>query len=272
MLLCYTYKKKLYKIISDSQSNVTFIIGIVVVGIYNRLGSEVHSLVLAADNSYREERKRMTKSALIIIDMQNGFLNPESPYYIAMANDTIPNCQTLLAYAREMEMPVFFIKRQYRPDGSDVELTRHQSFESEGRPLTPGSKGAVSEEFPPELAPREGEYVIVKPRWSAFFHTELDLILRRLDIRNVILAGTTTPNCIRTTCYDGIALDYNTVIVKDCCSSKTPKIQEANIEDMERAGAVIMSSMELIGGGLKRLKDLKESWKETFSNHDTQMS
>lgn len=82
--------------------------------------------------------------------------------------------------------------------------------------------------------------MIIKPRWSAFFQTELDLILRRKNIDTVILTGTTTPNCIRATCYDAVALDYRTVILEQCCSSNTREIQQANIEDMERIGAVIV--------------------------------
>ena len=85
-----------------------------------------------------------------------------------------------------------------------------------------------------------GDYEIIKPRWSAFFLTELDLILRRKGIDTVILTGTTTPNCIRTTCYDAIALDYHTYILENCCSSQSEEIQRANMEDMARIGAVII--------------------------------
>jgi nicotinamidase-related amidase len=63
-----------------------------------------------------------------------------------------------------------------------------------------------------------------------------------LGIRTVILTGTTTPNCIRTTCYDGLSLDYNTLIIEDCCSSNTEEIQRVNMEDMERVGAVRVMS------------------------------
>lgn len=92
----------------------------------------------------------------------------------------------------------------------------------------------------------ERDYHIVKPRYSAFFATELDLILRRRGIRHLILAGTTTPNCIRTTCYDAISLDYAVTVLSDCTSSKAVEIQESNLRDMENVGAVITTSKELI--------------------------
>ena len=68
------------------------------------------------------------------------------------------------------------------------------------------------------------------------------MILRRLGVKTVVLTGTTTPNCIRTSCYDGLSLDYNILIIEDCCSSNTAEIQRVNMEDMARVGAVITDS------------------------------
>ncbi|MCI1657086.1 MAG: cysteine hydrolase [Lachnospiraceae bacterium] len=70
-------------------------------------------------------------------------------------------------------------------------------------------------------------------------------MLRRKQIKTVYLLGTTTPNCIRTTCYDGLSLDYEVVIVADCCSSNTEEIQQANLRDMENIGAEIVQSGDL---------------------------
>lgn len=202
----------------------------------------------------------MEKAALIMIDMQNGFIHPKSAQCIRMAADTVPACAEALAYARKNQIPVFLVKRKYRADGSDVELSRYDSWKAGGRALSPGAPEEIGEEFPPELAPVRGEYVIIKPRWSAFFQTELDLILRRLDVRTVLLAGTTTPNCVRTTCYDALALDYNVVVLEDCCSSQTPEIQRANMEDMQRAGAFLTDTKGLCKGALETLADGKKGW------------
>ena len=183
-----------------------------------------------------------TRSALILIDMERGFLDPGSPHCIRQALATVPACASAVRTAREKGIPVFFVKRIYRADGSDVELTRHDGWANGGRAMTPASSGPNSAEAPEGLRPQPGDYTIIKPRWSAFFQTELDLILRRKKIDTVILTGTTTPNCVRTTCYDAISLDYHTVILEQCCSSNTPEIQKANMEDMERVGAVIVRS------------------------------
>ncbi len=173
-----------------------------------------------------------------------------------------PACARALDLARSKGIPVFFVKRIYRADGSDVELTRYAAWKAGGHACRPASTGPNSAQAPEALRPQPGDYTIIKPRWSAFFQTELDLILRRLDVRTVILAGTTTPNCVRTTCYDAIALEYNTVVLADCCSSQTEEIQRVNLEDMERAGAILMDSASFAAYGPGTVPDLSAAIRE----------
>lgn len=185
-------------------------------------------------------------TALVVIDMENAFIDPKSPLCIKNALATVTACGKVIEKARERKIPIFFVNRIYRKNGSDVEFTRYQSWYDGGRYLAPESTGPLSIDVPAEFKPQKGDYCIVKPRFSAFFQTELDLILRRLGTRTVFLAGTTTPNCIRTTCYDGLSLDYNIVIIEDCCSSNTDEIQRVNMEDMARVGAVIDSAEDFL--------------------------
>lgn len=194
--------------------------------------------------SSNKRKINTTRSAFIIIDMENGFIDPDSPLCITGAAATVPALASAAEAAREKGIPVFYVKRIYRADGSDVENTRYECWRSAENVLAPASAGPCSIEEPAALAPHPEDYIIIKPRFSAFFQTELDLILRRLGIRNIILTGTTTPNCIRTTAYDGISLDYNVIALEDCCSSQTPEIQRANMDDMARIGVTVMSSEE----------------------------
>ena len=182
------------------------------------------------------------KQALLVIDMQNGFLNPASPLCIRGARATVPACARVIAACRQAGTPVVFINRAYRADGSDVERTRRQIWAAGGKPLLPGSTGELSVENPPEFCRTPEDYEIIKPRYSAFFQTALDLLLRRLGVDTVVLTGTTTPNCIRTTCYDAISLDYRVLVLADCCSSNTEEIQRANLLDMANIGAEILPS------------------------------
>lgn len=191
------------------------------------------------------------EAALVVIDMENAFISDKSPLCIRQAAATIPACGDAIRKARARGMAVFFVNRVYRKNGSDVEFTRYASWESGGRYLAPSSKGALSIEVPQEFQPQAGDYTLIKPRFSAFFQTELDLLLRRLGIKTLFLAGTTTPNCIRTTCYDGLSLDYNIAILADCTSSNTAEIQRVNLEDMERVGAILVSNPEFLDEGFQ---------------------
>ena len=191
-------------------------------------------------------RPNPTRSALILIDIENGFVDHRGGHCIQGAQATVPACARALDLARSKGIPVFFVKRIYRADGSDVELTRRQVWARGGKPLTPGSTGPLSVENPPEFGRASGDYEIIKPRYSAFFQTPLDLLLRRLGVDTVVLTGTTTPNCIRTTCYDAISLDYRVVVVEDCCSSNTEAIQQANMLDMGNVGAEVCSAAEFL--------------------------
>ncbi len=188
------------------------------------------------------------RAALLVIDLERGFIDESSPLCIRGAAATLPACGQAIAYAREAGVPVFFIHRAYRANGSDVEACRYPGWQAGGKPLAPGSTGPGSVETPPEVTPQEGDYVVLKPRFSAFFQTELDLILRRLGVRTLYLTGTTTPNCIRTTCYDGLSLDYNVGILTDCCSSNSEEIQQANMVDMANIGATLMTCAEFCDG------------------------
>lgn len=186
--------------------------------------------------------------ALIMIDMQNGFLNEASAQCVPTARDTVPACAQVIEHCHKTGIPVFFVTRTYRADGSDVEFTRYGSWQAGSKALSPGCPDAISAAYPPEFQVWDGDYHVNKPRFSAFFQTELDLLLRRKGINTLLLAGTTTPNCIRTTCYDAICLDYNVAVLSDCTSAATPEIQRVNLEDMGRVGACILSSKALLAG------------------------
>ena len=189
-----------------------------------------------------------SKKALIVIDMQNGFIKAASPLCIRMAEATVPACSRVIREAHRQGLLVAYVTRLYREDGTDVELPRKALWE-QGRPITRSARGELSAAYPAEFECLPLDYHIVKPRFSAFFQTSLDLILRRNGIARLYLIGTTTPNCIRTTCYDAISLDYQVTLIEDCCSASTPEIQAANLADLRNIGAAIMSSAAFCAAG-----------------------
>lgn len=193
------------------------------------------------------------RAAFLLIDMQNGFIDGASPLCIAGAAATVPACAHALAAAREHGLAVFHVRRAYAADGSDVEAVRWEAWAEGGRPLS--SADPMSLECPSELAPAPGEPVVVKPSWSAFFGTDLDALLRAGDIGTLVLAGTTTPNCVRSTAYDGLARGFNVAILRDATSSRSPEAQEANLADMEAAGIQLIHTDDFAANGLLHVRD-----------------
>ena len=96
----------------------------------------------------------------------------------------------------------------------------------------------------------------MKPRFSAFFGTSLDRQLKDRGVDTVVLIGTTTPNCIRSTCYDALSLNYNVVVIEDATSSRSEQVQKSNIEDMRFIGATILDSETFAKNGLASVEDL----------------
>ncbi len=81
-----------------------------------------------------------------------------------------------------------------------------------------------------ELEPQKGDIIIEKRRFSAFFRTDLDITLKELDIDTVAVAGINTHVCVLSTLFDAISLNFNTVLLKDCCASPGEKIHDFILE------------------------------------------
>ncbi|WP_278799828.1 isochorismatase family protein [Adlercreutzia caecimuris] len=195
------------------------------------------------------------RAALILIDMQEGFIDTASPLCIAGAAATVPACARALKAARDRGIAVCHVRREYAADGSDVEAVRYRTWAEGGRPLSTAWPQSLA--CPTGLEPEDGEAVIFKPSFSAFFGTDLHERLRARGIDTVVLAGTTTPNCVRSTAYDGMALGYNVVVLTDATSSRTDAVQEANLEDMAYVGAQLLTSDGLADQGLANVRDVE---------------
>jgi nicotinamidase-related amidase len=177
------------------------------------------------------------KMALLLIDMQNDFVS-WTPY----ASAIVPNLKKVLKACRANRIPVIHVIRHYSEDASDVELPRVENFLK--RPFVVG--GTPGAEVVPQLSPIEGEPVIIKKRWSAFFRTGLKVLLEELGLDTIVVGGIFTPNCVRTTVFDAVALDLHVFVLTDGTASEDPDVQDANILDMINIGVRTLTCGELI--------------------------
>jgi nicotinamidase-related amidase len=186
----------------------------------------------------------MDRHALLIIDMQHDFAVPGGACEVPGAHATIGAIRKVLTRFRDLDLPVFHVVREYRADGSDVEITRLDALK-ERNMVVPGTQGV---RIAPGLEPVEGEYRIVKQRFSAFMFTELDLILRRKNVTHLAVTGTQLPFCLRATLFDGLCLGYRMTLLTDASSSRTDEIHQANIRDIRDAGMACVTVDEYLAG------------------------
>ncbi|CAN4088963.1 unnamed protein product [Withania somnifera] len=182
-----------------------------------------------------ENGSKWIKTALVVIDMQKDFILPGAPMLVNGGEAIVPNVIKTIEIARYRGISIIWVVREHDPLGRDVELFRRHLY-GDGKPK-PTSKGAVGAELVDGLVIQEGDYKLVKTRFSAFFNTHLHSYLQGIGVTNLVIIGVQTPNCIRQTVFDAVALDYQLVtVIIDATAAATPDIHIANIFDMKNVG------------------------------------
>jgi nicotinamidase-related amidase len=154
-----------------------------------------------------------SRTAVIVVDMENDFVAEGAPMESAQARQAVPNMQKTLASARESGMKIIYTTHAHREDGCDA-----GRFADLYPPIAAKAglvDGTPGVEIYPDLAPEPGEIVVKKHRYSAFFGTDLDIILRGSGIETVVVIGTTTENCCHATARDAMFRDYFVVFLSD---------------------------------------------------------
>ena len=180
------------------------------------------------------------EAALLIIDMQNDFVEEGAPLRVKGALGIVGNVKKVLDAFRKKGLPIFHIVRVHRKDASDVEITRKEKFLKNPFAV----EGTVGARIIGGLEPLEGEYTVKKIRMSAFLNTDLDLMLKSLGVKNVVITGIQTPNCIRTSVFDAVAYNDNVYLVDDAVAAQNDEIHRANVLDMQNIGVKTVKTAE----------------------------
>lgn len=192
------------------------------------------------------------KAALIVIDLQNDFIDCGAPIECANVKKALQNCKVMIAKAREVGIPVIFTQEFHR----DPEVFGYLDFGRECDGTDPvhtvlGTKGfELSEELLP-LAPND--YVLLKPRYSCFIGTDLDLILRSHKIDTLIITGVCTNICVHYTFIDAHQKDYFVRVVEECVAGTSDSAHEAALTQMNYLQGQCVQSLDTM------LKALEES-------------
>ena len=181
------------------------------------------------------------RSALVVVDMQRDFVEPDAPLAVTAARAALPAIARAIRVCRAAGMPVVFTAHVHRADGSDLGLFRYNEAIASGRALRAETPGV---EILDEIAPLAGEIVVQKHRFSAFFETDLEAILRDLGVTTVVVCGVTTENCCHATARDALYRDFEVVFLSDATATFDYYDDDGNglsADEVHRATLVIVA-------------------------------
>jgi ureidoacrylate peracid hydrolase len=189
------------------------------------------------------------ETAVVVIDMQNAYASKNgyvdlAGFDISGAAGTIGNIDTVLKAARRAGIQVIYLQNGWDPDyveaGTELSPNWHKSNALKTMRRSPNlqgqllARGGWDYEIVEALKPQPGDICIGKTRYSAFFNSQLDSILRARGIRNLVFVGIATNVCVESTLRDGFHLEYFGVMLEDATHHLGPEfLQRATIYNVE---------------------------------------
>jgi ureidoacrylate peracid hydrolase len=195
-----------------------------------------------------------SKTAVLVVDMQNDFAAPGGMFDsagidISLIRQALAPTQNVLAAARKVPMPIIYIKMEFQPDLSDFGAAddpnriKHRPFAVGERMMTPDGpegrtliKATWNTEIVTELAPRPGDLIISKNRYSGFYQTDLHATLQSKGVRFFVFAGCTTSVCVESTLHDAMFRGYICLLLSDCTAEPIGSHEDAGDRKVVRVG------------------------------------
>jgi nicotinamidase-related amidase len=149
-----------------------------------------------------------SKSALLVVDMQRFFLDQASPSFTCGGLAILPNLKKLIQAFRASNLPVIYTRHVHHPGLLDAGI---MGWWWEGM----CKEGSPESEVHPEIAPQSGEKEVLKHRYSAFYNTDLETILRCMKVEDLVITGIMTNMCCESTARDAYYRDYRVFFLAD---------------------------------------------------------
>jgi ureidoacrylate peracid hydrolase len=186
-------------------------------------------------------------TALIVVDMQNIWTHPRGARYLPMSEDIVPKIQDLLRFCHSKRVPVFYLHTTKRRDLADVGIfadIKPQTHNADDE--WSNFEGSPGAEFYEPVKPAEGDILVKKFRYSGFYGTQLENLLRALGRDTIAIAGVATNVCCDSTARDGAMRDFKVLFLSDCNASFTTEEQTATLNNFDKHFGVVMNSKTLM--------------------------
>ncbi|MDG0811073.1 cysteine hydrolase family protein [Cohnella rhizosphaerae] len=181
-------------------------------------------------------------TALIIIDMQNDFCHEDGASAqrgladIAAFQACVPKIDGLIAHARAAGVPVVFVYMTLD------DTTKSEAWTNKhGTEMSIVVKDSWGADYY-KLYPQPGDAVVEKHRYSGFIGTNLDLILRSMGCKSIVLTGVLTNVCVESTARDGFMLDYNVTLVSDACAGSSPEAHAGTLANIANVFGTVLDA------------------------------
>lgn len=186
-------------------------------------------------------------TALIVVDMQNIWVHPRGARYLPASEDIVPKIQELLRFGHSNQIPVFYLHTTKRRDLADVGIfadIKPQTHDPDDQwsnfENTPGA------EFYELTKPTVEDIVVKKFRYSGFYGTQLENLLRALGRDTIAIIGVATNVCCDSTARDGAMRDFKVLFLSDCNASFSQEEQDATLRNFDKHFGVVMDSKALM--------------------------
>ncbi len=162
-------------------------------------------------------------SALLIADMIFDFVDPKGKLYVPGVETIVPRIAQLISEARGKGLPVIYVNDAHDPDDEEFQLWGEHAV-----------KGTPGTEVVSELAPEDGDYVLEKKRYSAFYGTGLDELLERLGVDHLVITGTVTNICVMVSAIEALMRGYRVTVPKDAVHALSDADQQTALDQIGR--------------------------------------
>jgi len=200
------------------------------------------------------------RTAVIVVDMQNDFgtkggMFDRAGVDIAPVQKVVEPISKVLESARRASMKIIYLKMGFRPDLSDAgpagspnRLMTERMRVGDAMHAPNGTEGRIfirdtwNTEIVDGVKPQPGDIILYKTRFSGFYQTELDNILRTVNARYLVVTGVTTSVCVESTVRDAMFRDYSCLLLEDCMAEPMGNVGSSSARSSHEASLLVIQA------------------------------